>query len=229
MLNAPDGLGGRPLEPLGSRCEPDGIRGNPSLPTVRSALKLPDHPLSDKTTLRRHLRRQRSALSLHERARAEWLAAQQARGWLRPGKRIAAYIPVGSEFSPWPLIMLALQRGAQVYLPQVPLRGRRMRFVRLDADTRWGSGPHGIPEPENGKECPPRLLDTVFLPLVGFDDSGARLGQGGGYYDTTFAFRRPRRHWKKPRLIGLGFACQRVVGLTIDPWDVRLDGVLTGE
>ena len=193
---------------------------------------MPQHPQpTDKKMLRRQLRLQRAAIPAAQRANAEWRAAQSARvlGWLRPGARIAAYVPVGSEFSAWPLITLALQRGVEVYLPQVPRRGRKLRFIRFDADTRWRNGRHGIPEPGYGCLCEPRRLDTVFLPLVGFDDTGSRLGQGGGYYDATFAFRNPRRYWKKPRLIGLAFACQRAVELVVDRWDVRLDAVLTGE
>ncbi len=187
-------------------------------------------PHPDKLALRRALRQQRAALMHLERLPAEMSAARLAcqRGWLRPGKRIAAYIPVGSEFSPWPLILMALKHGAEVYLPQVPERGRQMRFVRLDQHSRWVSGKYAIPELHSGQTCPPRRLDTVFLPLVGFDDSGTRLGQGGGFYDATFAFRRSRKHWKRPRLIGLGFACQRVETLPRDQWDLCLDAVLPG-
>ena len=64
------------------------------------------------------------------------------------------------------------------------------------------------------------------MPLLGFDAQGGRLGQGGGYYDSTFAFRRLRQHWKKPRLVGLAFACQQVQTLPHEAWDVRLDTVL---
>lgn len=189
---------------------------------------LSPHP--EKSSLRRWLRQQRAALSPRVRQHAELQAARQAKanGWLRHGKRIAAYIPVGSEFSPWPLILLALHRGAEVYLPQIPARGRQLRFVRFDQHSLWTVGQYGIPELLNGQSCLPRRLDSVFLPLVGFDASGGRLGQGGGYYDATFAFRRNRRHWKKPRLIGLGFTCQQVEALPKDPWDLCLDAVLTG-
>ncbi|MBS1154420.1 MAG: 5-formyltetrahydrofolate cyclo-ligase [Proteobacteria bacterium] len=188
----------------------------------------PPHP--EKSALRRSLRQQRAALLPLVRQRAELQAARQAKanGWLRPGKRIAAYIPVGSEFSPWPLILLALHRGVEVYLPQVPARGRQLRFVRFDEHSRWVEGQYGIPELLSGQSCLPRQLDSVFLPLLGFDASGGRLGQGGGYYDATFAFRRNRRHWKKPRLIGLAFACQQVEALPKDHWDLHLDAVLPG-
>ena len=53
------------------------------------------------------------------------------------------------------------------------------------------------------------------------DPTGARLGQGGGYYDRTFAAR--------PDAIRIGFAYagQRVERLALEPHDIRLHGVLT--
>ena len=34
-------------------------------------------------------------------------------------------------------------------------------------------------------------------------------------------------HWKGPRLVGLGFDCQRTACVFADPWDVRLDALAT--
>ncbi len=56
---------------------------------------------------------------------------------------------------------------------------------------------------------------------------GYRLGMGGGYYDATLAFMQHRRGWRKPRLVGLAYECQRVDTLPHEPWDMPLDAVLT--
>lgn len=63
--------------------------------------------------------------------------------------------------------------------------------------------------------------DLIITPLLAFDDFGGRLGQGGGYYDRTFAAR--------PDAIRIGFAFsgQRVERLPMERHDVRLHGVLT--
>lgn len=197
----------------------------------RASLMLQSPLNTEKNTLRKLLRHRRIAVSAAERGQAEWQAALQARkqGLLRPGQRIAAYVPVGSEFSAWPLILHALKLGVEVYLPQIPKHGRKLAFVRFDQDSVWKSAPGGIPEPMHRQCCKPQKLHTVFMPLLGFDAEGRRLGQGGGYYDATFAFRRVRRHWLQPKLIGLAFACQQVDQLPVEPWDVKLDRVLTGE
>lgn len=103
-----------------------------------------------------------------------------------------------------------------------------MRFGQLAADR-----PHlrpnrfGIPEPAGTTVFRARQLDLLLMPLVGFDTAGHRLGMGGGFYDATLAYMRQRRHWRKPRLIGVAFECQRVTALPHDPWDMPLDAVLT--
>src|SRR5207253_1457477 len=74
-----------------------------------------------------------------------------------------------------------------------------------------------------------RRLDVVFLPLVGFDAQGVRLGTGGGYYDRAFAFRRGRSAWHVPRLVGLAYAFQQVERIAPAAHDVLLDAVVTDE
>ncbi|MGL6040215.1 MAG: 5-formyltetrahydrofolate cyclo-ligase [Deefgea sp.] len=185
--------------------------------------------ITQKSHLRRQLRQSRAAISIAERQSAAWAVIhyRQILRQLRRGKKIALYTAVASEFPTWPLIFTALRRGCFVYLPVVPKSGRQLSFVRLDQNSVWQQGAFNIPVPTHSEYCKARDLDTVFVPLLGFDESLARLGQGGGFYDTTFSFRRNRQSWKKPRLIGLAFECQRVAALPCEPWDLRLDGLAT--
>jgi 5-formyltetrahydrofolate cyclo-ligase len=190
---------------------------------------MPEAKIQAKSELRRQLRRARSAISPQQRQTAAWAITRSnpVLRRLRRGKKIALYVPVGSEFPAWPLILTALHRGCQVYLPQTPRSGRRLIFVRLDHRSSWQRGLFSIPVPIHFEHCRAQDLDTVFVPLLGFDSQLARLGQGGGYYDTTFAFRRLRRAWQKPKLIGLAFALQQLDCLPIEAWDLRLDALQT--
>lgn len=72
----------------------------------------------------------------------------------------------------------------------------------------------------------PWTLDAIFMPLVGFDREGHRLGMGGGFYDRTLAF---TRHWPRavPKLVGLGHHSQEVARLPVQPWDVSLHAIAT--
>jgi 5-formyltetrahydrofolate cyclo-ligase len=184
---------------------------------------------TSKTELRQQLRRARSQVAVPQRLAAGWSVTHSVQivRRLQRGKKIALYVPVGSEFPAWPLILLALHRGCKVYLPRTPRNGRQLEFVRLSHESTWHVGQFNIPVLDHSETCSPKCLDTVFMPLLGFDRHLARLGQGGGYYDYTFAFRRIRRSWQKPKLVGLAFAVQQVEHLPTEPWDLHLDAVQT--
>jgi 5-formyltetrahydrofolate cyclo-ligase len=177
------------------------------------------------------LRARRRNVSQVERERAGQLVARNADSYLhlRPGLRVAIYLSLPTELDTAPLIALARNRNCTLYVPRIDRHslGRRMRFVELTGPQRRNR--LGIHEPEGGVTIGARWLDVVFLPLVGFDACGVRLGMGGGYYDRAFAFRRWRTAWHAPRLIGLAYSFQQVESLTAAAHDVRLDAVVTEE
>lgn len=224
-------LGPWPLEPTGFRIGTG--RHSREAPTlVTQAFSMQSlQVVPDKAALRRSLRQKRAALDETSRRTASLQVMLRVRSLrlFRRGSNVAIYVPMGSELSTWPLIFLAIKTGCRVFLPETPKpgRGRRLRFVRLDENSRWASGAFGIPVPVHKHYCAARDLDIVFLPLLGFDENLGRLGQGGGYYDTTFHFRRMRKHWLKPRLVGLAYECQKVAVLPLERWDLRLDQVFT--
>lgn len=186
-------------------------------------------PATDRKALRKTLRAQRRSVSASERARVAQLVARNADRYLhlQAGWRIALYASLPSELDTAPLIELARRRDCQIFVPRIDRHslGRKMRFVELTGRQRCNR--LGIREPESARTIGARWLDVVFLPLVGFDACGVRLGMGGGYYDRAFAFRRWRTSWHAPRLIGLAYSFQQVEGLTAAAHDVRLDAVVT--
>jgi 5-formyltetrahydrofolate cyclo-ligase len=188
-------------------------------------------PLADRKALRQMLRARRRVVSATERARAAQLIARNADAYLhlRAGWRIAIYSATATELDTAPLIDLARRRNCAVYVPRIDRHcaSRKMRFVELTGRERPNR--LGIHEPEGLTTIGARWLDVVFLPLVGFDAYGVRLGMGGGYYDRAFAFRLLRKVWHAPRLIGLAYSFQQVDGLIAAPHDVRLDAVVTEE
>jgi 5-formyltetrahydrofolate cyclo-ligase len=193
---------------------------------------LPDSTLSTaRSSLRAELRARRRAVSPVERAAAAGRAALNADRALRlsAGERIAVYTALPAELDSAPLIALAQRRGCRIYLPRIDRRrtSRGMRFIELRGELRENR--LGIGEPEGPATIQARWLELVFLPLVGFDAGGVRLGTGGGYYDRAFAFRQLRSVWERPRLVGFGYAFQQVERLAAAPHDVRMDAVVTDE
>jgi 5-formyltetrahydrofolate cyclo-ligase len=183
----------------------------------------------NKSTLRRQLKAARNAHTPAARRQAARAALRLAlrHGLLLRARRIGLYLPHGGEFDTHLLLNQLLGMRRTCYLPMLPPHGRVMRFGRIGRATRMENNRYGIAEPQDAQPLRARQLDLLLLPLVGFDLAGHRLGMGGGYYDATLAFMHHRRHWRKPRLVGIAYECQRVDALPHDPWDMPLDAVLT--
>lgn len=183
-------------------------------------------PTHSKRELRSQLLQQRRQLSATELVRASERIAANSRALvaLRQAKHIASYRAVRGEINPK---LIELQFQAQIYLPKIqqqPLP--KMWFY--NAQSELTQGPLGLVEPKaSGTPRPVRQLDIVLVPLVAFTRDGSRLGQGGGYYDRTFAFRTQSRLLKRPLLVGLAHAFQEVENLPREPWDVPLDVIIT--
>ncbi len=190
-------------------------------------------PTPDKKALRAGLRRARAAIPAAERLHAarqvERLAVRL--GLLRPGRRIGFYIPAKGELDILPLLDRAQALGVACFLPIVPGHfHKKLWFSRLgEHEHLWGVNRFGIPEYHDWRRKRVRAhrLDLIFVPLLGFDARGYRIGMGGGYYDSSLAFLRLRRSWRRPRLVGVAFDVQRVERVPDDPWDVPLDLAIT--
>lgn len=186
----------------------------------------------DRQQLRRQLRQRRRCLSPTERAAAHRQFARILDGsrLLRPGHRVAVYCAYGHEADLRHVIELARRRHCRLYVPVIThFRHNRMRFVRYEAHGVVRINRYGIaePDPRHAEVIPVRQLDLVLLPLVAFDMHGWRLGSGAGFYDRSLHHLREGRRWRRPKLIGVGYECQRVAHLQPDRWDVPLDGMLT--
>lgn len=184
-----------------------------------------------KTGLRSQLRAVRASVTPEARRRAATAIVRLAlrAGWLRQGRRIGLYMPAKGELDITELLTRAMAMRVNCFLPVVPpARQRKLGFTRMTGRDDWTHNRYGIPEYAVWRpKIRARRLDVLFMPLLGFDRQGYRMGMGGGYYDTTLAFLRYRQQWRRPYLIGVAFEAQQVDSLPIDPWDVPLDAVLT--
>jgi 5-formyltetrahydrofolate cyclo-ligase len=171
----------------------------------------------DKAALRAKARAARRLLAGADANASERVASHADS--LPGGRIVAVYRAMGSELDPAPLALTLLACGRSLCLPVVLDRAAPMIF-RL-----WSPGD---PLEKDAAGCPAPLplaevVDPhlILTPLLAFDEFGGRLGQGGGYYDRTFAAR--------PDAIRIGFAYdgQRVERLPVQPHDIPLHGVLT--
>lgn len=183
-------------------------------------------------SLRRQLRTRRRRLDsvAQQRAARAVLARLLKSPTFLQSRHLACYWPADGELDPRPIMQLAWRMGKQVYLPCLrPRPSCRLEFVRYDPGAPLRRNRLGIPEPggTGARRCALAELDIVFLPLVGFDRAGHRLGMGGGFYDRTLAHMSRSRRPVRPRLWALAHACQEAPNLPAAHWDVPVQAVIT--
>lgn len=97
------------------------------------------------------------------------------------------YLPFdnGREVDTMPIVdfMDLMNPGLQVVVPKINLQDNTMLHYLYNDETVLKKNQYGIMEPENGELIDPELIDMVLVPLLAFDENGARVGYGKGYYD----------------------------------------------
>lgn len=183
---------------------------------------LPSQPAADplKAALRAELRARRRTLAASVPDAAERAASALDLRSLGAFRTAAVYHPAGAELDPTPLARRLEAEGVAIALPVVlevhaPL-AFRLHAGELAPDIAgiYAPGPQA-------REVRPEL---IVAPLLAFDASGARLGQGGGYYDRTL---EALRATGPVFALGLAYAGQEIDTVPVGPYDQRLDAVLT--
>lgn len=130
------------------------------------------------------------------------------------------YWPLPGEFDSRPLMARVLEAGGRVGIPVVVAPGAGLEFWAWDPDTvMQPRGPWNLLAPSERRVIEPAI---VFVPLVGFDGTGHRLGNGGGYFDRTLADPASR-----PVTIGVGYEFGRLDTIYPQAHDVPLDAIVT--
>jgi 5-formyltetrahydrofolate cyclo-ligase len=114
---------------------------------------------------------------------------------------------------------------ATVFVPVMDTAKGEMLNVQIGPNTVFVENQLGIPEPADSKtenEIPNDRFDSVLIPLLTFDQTGHRVGYGGGYYDRFLANCRPD-------CLKIGLSLFGPVDEISDVWpgDVPLGGCMT--
>lgn len=142
---------------------------------------------------------------------------------IRAARRVALYAGAGDEVPAQDLHPTLRQAGIEVAFPLVD--GKDLILRRVDRLEDMERGFRGLLEPRGS--CPrlgPEEVEVFVVPGVLFDRAGRRLGRGGGHYDRLLARARPEAF-----RVGLCYADRVVPELPVEPWDIRVDAVVTEE
>lgn len=153
------------------------------------------------------------------------------------GRSLLAYAALAGEPNMDPVIDRFLAHGGTVYLPVVTTVGQPLMFgaVTDSMATLEPRGKWGIREPSPALSASHLLAevapDIVFVPALGFGTEGARLGNGGGFYDRTFGPQGevPLMSDDHTGLVfGVCFSTELgLPGLTVEAWDLRITRAVT--
>ncbi len=179
--------------------------------------------IPDKTVMREQYRQRRADITANTQAK-NTLADTVARyltDFISKPSLISGYIPIRDELDIRPSMQALHAAGHQLALPK-PLQDQRMIFTHWDGSTQsLTAGVFQIPV-STGDVCIP---DVILLPLLAFTRSGDRLGYGRGFYDRAIAALR-QNGWQG-LCIGTAYALQEADFLPVDPFDQRLDCIVT--
>jgi 5-formyltetrahydrofolate cyclo-ligase len=138
-------------------------------------------------------------------------------------QNVASFISIRSEISTNHLNNKIMELKKTLSFPVIKKKSKDLIFKRAKLNNTFKLGKFNIPEPPNeNKEIIPQLF---FVPCLGFDLNGYRIGYGGGFYDKTFA------KFKKLNLefyaVGFAFDDQKQIKIPRESFDYKLDFVLT--
>lgn len=138
------------------------------------------------------------------------------------GSTVGLYHAAGSEAPTASWAAWFFENGRHVALPWFARRDAPMTFRLWQNpfdDASLEAGPYGQLQP--AADAPEIVPDLAIVPLLAFTADGHRLGQGGGHYDRWLE--------ANPLVlpVGLGWDCQLVEALPIEPHDRPLGAVVT--
>ena len=118
---------------------------------------------------------------------------------------IALYFPFRNEVNTNILVKAFTNLHKNIYMPKV-LDETNMAFNLLCNKSKFSINKFGIKELDNTDYIDINNIDLMFIPMVGVDPNGYRLGYGSGYYDrivSSFDEQSIKR-----LLVGLAFEYQ---------------------
>jgi 5-formyltetrahydrofolate cyclo-ligase len=178
-----------------------------------------------KVQIRAQMRTRRAAVDAATRQAASRAVTEAVR--TRPeflqAREVACFLSLPQELETADLLAACFAAGKRVCVPAWNGAQRTYALVRLEPGQALAPGPHGVPEPADGKAVDPQNVDLAVVPGMAFDGRGGRLGYGKGYYDRILAGCRA-----DCCKIGVAYAWQVVEsGLPLDAHDIRMDLLVT--
>ncbi|WP_339902739.1 5-formyltetrahydrofolate cyclo-ligase [uncultured Cyclobacterium sp.] len=183
-----------------------------------------------KEVVRQQLRNSRLALGLEEREAYSRKITTNCLTFLKQFpeiRHIHLFLPIKKllEVNTVPLLRSLFQLNYHVYSSITVHNARKMATVKLTPETVFENDKLGIPVPIDPVLLEtPKPVELVFVPLLGIDSRGNRIGYGFGFYDMFFG-----ELSDGVLKIGLSYNVPLSEEIPHEPHDVPLDGCIHPE
>ena len=138
----------------------------------------------------------------------------------RRARSVGLYLACPREVATDAIIAACRSQGKTVCVPAMRKDEQRYAMSRWDEGVPLRNGAYGIREPAEPAWVPTSSLDIVLVTALAFDESGWRLGHGGGHFDRLLADHPGVR-------ICLAFECQKLTAVPCEAHDVPVHVVVT--
>ncbi|WP_017728326.1 5-formyltetrahydrofolate cyclo-ligase [Halalkalibacterium ligniniphilum] len=180
--------------------------------------------MEEKIKLRQEMKKKMAALSKEELHRRSMSVSNElfALPEWQASKTVAVTISRKTELSTDAIIQKGWAEGKDIVVPKVNPLDHSMAFYSVTSYTQLEPTFYDLMEPITSL-CDPvakKLIDLIIVPGLAFDQSGRRLGYGGGYYDRYLQ----NYHGTA---VALAFSFQLVPSVPTEEHDCIVDYVLT--
>jgi len=129
-----------------------------------------------------------------------------------PANIIAGYFPTKNEIN---IIPSLIKLGKKIALPKIT--DGAMSFVEWDAQESSLENEGRFMQPASNSQVTP---DIIFIPCLGYDLIGHRIGYGGGFYDKTLD--------KYPEAIKVvvAYSIQELLEVPKEIHDIKVDFII---
>lgn len=142
----------------------------------------------------------------------------------KKSKSIFIYNSFRSEVDTTCIIDNAMDGLKIVAIPVTNSHDNSMEAYIINKESKFIEDSYGIsiPDKSNSNIINPQEIDLAIVPLIAYDNTGNRLGYGGGYYDRYLPKLRADAF-----VVGLAFSNQLVENLPFEEHDNKLDYIIT--
>lgn len=145
----------------------------------------------------------------------------------KESKNIMIYLSFNNEVDTYKLMKYCLNSGKRVIVPYCIKEERKIipsEVKNPDTELKLNSIGYKEPDIESLREVKVEDIDLVIVPGVVFDESGNRIGFGGGYYDRFL-----KRLKSTTMTIAICYDYQIIDRVPVDEFDIPVKSIITNK